>query len=126
MSEQLLAAVVMWISQMQGTPYVPGGNSPAGTDCSGLASVVANVASGREPFSGRFSTRTQGPELAARGFIPGSAPGALVIGWNSGHTAVTLPDGTTASSGESGGVSFGGPGAYQPGFTQWMHLPLNA
>lgn len=58
MSEQLLAAVVMWISQLQGTPYVPGGNSPAGTDCSGLASVVANVASGREPFSGRFSTRT--------------------------------------------------------------------
>ena len=56
--------------------------------------------------------------LSSRGFAPGSAPGALVIGWNSGHTAVTLPDGTAVSSGESGGgVRVGGGGAHQPQFT---------
>lgn len=124
MNEQALAAILMWIAKMQGTPYIPGGNSPAGTDCSGLASVVANIASGRDPFSGRFTTRNEGGELAARGFRPGSAPGALVIGWNSGHTAVTLPDGTNVSSGERGGVRVGGGGAYQAQFTNRMHLML--
>lgn len=126
MTHEALGAILALISQMSGTPYIPGGHSPAGTDCSGLASIVANVASGREPFSGRFTTANQWGALSSRGFIPGSAPNALVIGWNGGHTAVTLPDGTTASSGESGnGVRFGGPGAYQPGFSNFMHLPLN-
>jgi hypothetical protein len=48
----------------------------------------------------------------------------LVIGWNGGHTAVTLPDGTSVSSGERGGVHFGGPGAYQAGFNHHMFLPM--
>lgn len=129
MTEEALGAIMLLISKMSGTPYVPGGNSPAGTDCSGLASVVANTAVGRDPFSGRFTTANQGSELAARGFIPGSAPNALVIGWNSGHTAVTLPDGTSVSSGEgsggSSGVRVGGGGAYQPQFTSHMHLPMD-
>ena len=49
-----------------------------------------------------------------------------MIGWNSGHTAVTLPDGTPVSSGEGGGVRVGGGGAYQKQFTHHMYLPMPA
>lgn len=122
-----LAALLSLISQVSGTPYVPGGDSPAGTDCSGLASWVANVASGRPAFGSRFNTGNMESALLARGFQYGSAPGAVVIGWNGGHAAVTLPDGTPVSSGESGsGVRIGGGGAYQPQFDHHMYLPVEA
>lgn len=115
------------ISQVSGTPYIPGGDTPAGTDCSGLASWVANVASGRPAFGSRFHTGNMESALLARGFHYGSAPNSVVIGWNSAHAAVTLPDGTPVSSGESGsGVRVGGGGAYQPQFTVHMYLPVEA
>ncbi len=122
-----LAALMSLITQVSGTPYIPGGDTPAGTDCSGLASWVANVASGRPAFGSRFNTGNMESALLARGFHYGSAPNSVVIGWNSGHAAVTLPDGTPVSSGESGtGVRIGGGGAYQPQFSQLMHLPVPA
>jgi hypothetical protein len=119
-----LETVMALVNQMSGTPYITGGNSPAGTDCSGLASLVSNVASDRPAFSGRFNTGNEESALLARGFKYGTAPGALVIGWNGGHTAVTLPDGTPISSGEGGGVRIGGGGAYQPQFSHHMYLPV--
>jgi len=76
-------------------------------------------------FGDRFNTGNQESALLARGFRYGTAPGALVIGWNSGHTAVTLPDGTPVSSGEGGGVKIGGGGAYQSQFTKHMYLPMD-
>jgi hypothetical protein len=122
-----LAALMSLISQVSGTPYIPGGDTPAGTDCSGLASWVANVASGRPAFGSRFNTGNIEPALLARGFHYGSAPNSVVIGWNGGHAAVTLPDGTPVSSGESGtGVRIGGGGAYQPQFSRHMYLPVEA
>ncbi|CDP82101.1 MULTISPECIES: glycoside hydrolase [Mycolicibacterium] len=120
-----IATLMALVQQVSGTPYISGGDSPAGTDCSGLASWVSNMATGRPVYGDRFNTGNQERALLARGFKYGSQPGALVIGWNSGHTAVTLPDGTAVSSGEGGhGVRIGGGGAYQRQFTHHMYLPM--
>jgi hypothetical protein len=119
-----LATLLSLINQVSGTPYIPGGDSPAGTDCSGLVSWVANAASDRPVFGSRFNTGNEESALLQRGFQYGTAPDALVIGWNGGHTAATLPDGTPVSSGEHGGVHIGGAGAYQRGFTHHMFLPM--
>jgi hypothetical protein len=120
----VLATLMSLINQVSGTPYIRGGDTPAGTDCSGLASWVANAATDRPVFGSRFNTGNEEAALLARGFQYGTAPNALVIGWNGGHTAVTLPDGTPVSSGERGGVHIGGAGAYQAGFTHHMFLPM--
>jgi len=118
-------ALISLVNQVSGTPYRTGGDSPSGTDCSGLASWVANAATGRPIYGDRFHTGNEEQALLARGFVYGTQPGALNIGWNSGHTAVTLPDGTPVSSGESGGgVRIGGGGAFQPQFTRHMYLPV--
>src|SRR3984893_2520442 len=120
----VLATMMGLLQQMSGTPYIRGGLSPAGTDCSGLASLVSNMATDRPVFGDRFNTGNEESALLGRGFQYGTAPGALVIGWNGGHTAVTLPDGTPVSSGEGGGVRIGGGGAYQPQFSLHMYLPV--
>jgi hypothetical protein len=86
--------------------------------------VVTNLASGRPAFGDRFNTGNEESALLARGFQYGTAPDALVVGWNSHHTAVTLPNGTAVSSGEGGGVRVGGAGAYQPQFDHHMFLPI--
>jgi hypothetical protein len=119
-----IASLLALVSQVSGTPYIVGGDSPAGTDCSGLASWVSNAATDRPVFGGRFHTGNEEAALLQRGFQFGTAPNALVIGWNGHHTAVTLPDGTPVSSGEGGGVHIGGGGAYQPQFTHHMFLPM--
>src|ERR1700744_810405 len=121
----VLATLVSLVNQVFGTPYIVGGDTPAGTDCSGLASWVANAATDRPVFGSRFNTGNEEAALLARGFQYGTAPNALVIGWNGGHTAVTLPDGTPVASGERGGVRVGGGGAYQSQFTHHMYLPVD-
>ncbi len=120
----VLATLMSIINQVSGTPYIVGGDSPAGTDCSGLVSWVTNAATDRPVYGNRFNTGNEEGALLARGFQYGTAPNALVVGWNGGHTAVTLPDGTAVSSGERGGVHIGGAGAYQAGFTHHMFLPM--
>lgn len=119
-----LATLLTLIHQVSGTPYIPGGDTPRGTDCSGLASWVSNAATGRPIYGNRFNTGNEEAALLARGFQYGTAPGALNIGWNGRHTAVTLPDGTPVSSGEGGGARIGGQGAYQREFNHHMFLPM--
>src|ERR1700754_1395024 len=112
------------VNSVSGTPYVSGGDSPRGTDCSGLVSWVANAASGRPIYGDRFNTGNIERARLARGFQYGSEPGALNVGWNGGHTAATLPDGTPVSSGEGGGVRIGGRGAFQKQFRHHIFLPM--
>jgi hypothetical protein len=114
------------VSSVSGTPYISGGDSPRGTDCSGLVSWVTNAATGRPIYGDRFNTGNIERALLARGFQYGEEPGALNVGWNGGHTAATLPDGTPVSSGEGGGVRIGGGGAYQRQFSHHMFLPMPA
>ena len=97
------ASLLTLVQQLSGTPYISGGNSAAGTDCSGLVSFVTNAATGRPVYGDRFNTGNIESALKARGFQYGSKPRALNVGWNRGHTAATLPDGTPVSSGEGGG-----------------------
>lgn len=120
-NEVMLMALV---HRYSGTPYIWGGDSAKGTDCSGLASWLANAATGRPIFGDRFSTHTEESALLARGFRYGTVPGALVIGWNDHHTAVTLADGTPVASGEGGGIRIGGGGAYQAQFDRHMYLSI--
>ena len=119
-----IATLLALVNQVSGTPYIVGGDSPAGTDCSGLVSWVTNAATERPVFGSRFNTGNEEAALLQRGFQYGTAPNAVVVGWNGHHTAATLPDGTPVSSGEGGGVHIGGGGAYQPQFTRHMFLPM--
>ena len=119
-------ALITLVSSVSGTPYISGGDSPRGTDCSGLVSWVTNAATGRPIYGDRFNTGNIERALLTRGFRYGSEPGALNVGWNGGHTAATLPDGTPVSSGEGGGVRIGGGGAYQGQFSHHMFLPMPA
>lgn len=121
------------LSGMSGTPYVFGGWSPAGTDCSGAVSAAVNSYLGDPPFSSRMSTASEGQWLEARGFQRGrGGPGDLRVGYmnggpGGGHTAMQLPDGTYIESGGNtgGGFTIGGPAGPLEGrgFTDFYFLP---
>jgi hypothetical protein len=81
----VIATLLTFVNQVSGTPYVVGGDSQSGTDCSGLASWVSNVARGRPAYGNRFHTGNQEQALLARGFKYGTAP----TPWSSAGTADT-------------------------------------
>lgn len=113
----------------------PGANfTRTSIDCSGMVSATVNDILGRDPFESRMATPNEGEWLAERGFVDGlGGPGDVSVGWYdhgggaSGHTAMTLSDGTNVESNGSDGVVIGGPvGAADPMFENHMHLPAAA
>lgn len=125
------------LAPLDGTPYILGGFSLAGVDCSGAVSAAVNSWEGAPIFQSRMSTATEGPWLAAHGALPGRGnPTDFQIGWwdngggANGHTALRLPDGTYIESGGNtgGGLTIGrGAGPLDGrGFTNWMHFSGSA
>ena len=125
------------LAPLDGTPYILGGFSLAGVDCSGAVSAAVNSWEGAPIFQSRMSTATEGPWLAAHGALPGRGnAGDFQIGWwdngggANGHTALRLPDGTYIESGGNtgGGLTIGrGAGPLDGrGFTNWAHFSGSA
>lgn len=120
------------------TKYSMGGFSPGAIDCSGMVAATVNAYLGQNPFGGeKPSTRNMREWLSARGFVSGKGPeGSLRVGWydkgtgiaSDGHTALTLPDGTSVESSSGVGVRMGGGanGANADMFDQKMWLPASA
>lgn len=123
------------VDELSGAPYVRGGHSFGGVDCSGAASMIVNAALGLPVDGDRMNTADAAEWLSGKGFMPGNGPaGTLRIGWynggpGGGHMAITLPDGRNAEAGGAHGdfvVGSGAAGADNPEFKQHAYLPLQA
>lgn len=116
---------------MNHTPYVFGGWSPAGVDCSGAVSLGVNVAEGLDPWDSRTATAGEAAWLQAKGYKPGKgSSGDIRVafyngGPGGGHTAMQLDDGTFIESGGNtgGGFTIGAPAGPLEGrgFTDWYY-----
>jgi phage-related protein len=63
-----VALAKKWLHSAEGTPYVYGGFSPGGFDCSAAISAVYNILHGKGPFSGtRFTTANEANYMSVPG-----------------------------------------------------------
>ncbi|MCK7661966.1 tape measure protein [Corynebacterium antarcticum] len=103
------------LKPLDGTPYIFGGWSMAGTDCSGAVAMVDNAFRSLALLTERMSTQTEAAFLSKRGYRRGQGSnGDLRVGFlnggpGGGHTAAQLPDGTYVESGGNtgGGLTIG-------------------
>lgn len=95
-------------SQMSGKPYIWGGASRAGADCSGFQSIITNALRGQYPYRRLWSTASWagGP---IDGFVRGlrSAYAIGVSQGRPGHMAGTLAGTNAESGGSPSRVKFG-------------------
>jgi hypothetical protein len=114
-----------WARSQVGKPYIWGGVGPAGYDCSGFQSAIANVLLGQSPYSRRGSTATFPWPGFAPGdgvFTVGSTPNA---GGGIGHMAGTLLGVNVESRGGQGVVVGGSArGAHDGLFSTRAHLAM--
>lgn len=123
---EALARAAVFGRSMHGKPYIWGGSSEAGTDCSGWMAMLARALVDEKPYARRewATASTRGgnaPPRFARGI-----DGAFAIGVNPGvHTAGTLAGRNVESGGGHGYVAFGPPatGADDTQFPLKFHLP---
>lgn len=116
---------------MNRTPYVFGGWTPAGVDCSGAVSLAVNVSEGLDPWDSRTATGGEGAWLSAKGYKSGKGGNGDIRvafyngGPGGGHTALQLDDGTFIESGGNtgGGFTIGPPAGPLEGrgFTDWYY-----
>ncbi|MCX7542295.1 tape measure protein [Corynebacterium sp. P5848] len=103
------------LKPLDGTPYIFGGWSMAGTDCSGAVAMVDNAFRSLALLTERMSTQTEAAFLSKRGYKRGQgSDGDMRVGFlnggpGGGHTAAQLPDGTYVESGGNtgGGLTIG-------------------
>lgn len=126
-------AVIQKLKYMDGTPYIFGGWSPSGVDCSGAVSLAVNAAMGVDEWQERTATAGQGPWLERHNFKRGrGASGDIRVAYlnggpGGGHTAMQLDNGVYIESGGNtgGGFTIGrGAGPLEGrNFTDWYYLP---
>jgi cell wall-associated NlpC family hydrolase len=122
---EALARATAFGRSMHGKPYVWGGSSEAGTDCSGWMAMLARALADVKPYARR--------EWATAATAGGSPPprftrgidGLFAIGVNPGvHTAGTLAGTNVEAGGAHGHVAFGPPstGADNSRFPLKFHM----
>lgn len=111
--------------RMDGKPYIYGGASFRGADCSGFMSMLHNAIMNR-PVARRAFTTASFRDGRAFGYKPG-LKSAFAIGNNPGvHMAGTLAGTNVEAGGSHGRVAYGGPavGADHKQFKLRVHLPV--
>lgn len=131
-----IARAQAWALAYPPKPYVWGGCSAAGCDCSGMLSALINVLFGRFPWTRLFATGNLPERAAGLGLQTGmGGAGDLNIGvmypWESssdiGHTAATLAGLNVESRGGMGAlVGDAARGATSPLFGHHWHLPISS
>lgn len=127
------AGVLQKLKYMDGTPYIFGGWSKAGVDCSGAVSLAVNAAMGRNEWESRCATANEASWLSQRNFQRGKGQSGDIRvafyngGPGGGHTAMQLDNGVFVESGGNtgGGFTIGrkaGP-LEGRGFTDWYYMP---
>jgi hypothetical protein len=121
-----LARAAAFGRTMNRKPYVWGGGSEAGTDCSGWMAMLARALNDIRPYARReWATGQVTAGNPPPRFTPGIG-GTFAIGVNPGsHTAGTLAGLNVESGGSHGYVAYGPPsaGADHPQFPLHFHLP---
>jgi hypothetical protein len=93
-------------------------------DCSSSIEDLINIIDGQSTAGRSLTTMNASQLLPARGFMPGSMPGAFNIGFNADHMQATLPGGTPFNWGSNSAAArrgIGGTGAFDPAFTQHFY-----
>ena len=126
-------AVIQKLRYMDRTPYIFGGWSRAGVDCSGAISLGVNAILGLDEWDSRTATAAEGSWLSQKNFRRGrGASGDTRVaflngGPGGGHTAMQLDNGVFIESGGNTGGGFTIGGKAGPlegrGFTDWYYLP---
>lgn len=127
------AAVEQKLKYMDYTPYIFGGWSKAGVDCSGAVSLAVNAAFGLDEWTERMATANEAAWLSAKNFKRGrGSSGDIRVafvngGPGGGHTAMQLDNGTYIESGGNTGGGFTinrGAGPLEGrGFTEFFYTP---
>lgn|GEM_PF-2661527 len=116
-------AAVDFARAQDGKPYIWGGVGPAGFDCSGYMSAIANVLTGASsPYKRIFSTGMVQNGGAFGPFVPGLG-GKFEIGVSSGHTAGTLLGTNVESTGNHVRYGKDAHGATDKQFRLHFHIP---
>lgn len=123
---EALARATAFGRTMHGKPYIWGGSSEAGTDCSGWMAMLARALMDVKPYARReWATATTAGGNPPPRFTRG-IEGMFAIGVNPGsHTAGTLAGRNVESGGAHNYVAFGPPstGADDTQFPLKFHLP---